>query len=72
MTQSTNHTSAVSGEDSGTSSSYTLCTQTEHSFPPSPDKETCCDVPVRPKSLSSAVFSPNLTGGPVELVTSLP
>ena len=34
-----------------------LCTQQEHPFPPSPSRETCCDVPVRPKLLSSAVFS---------------
>ena len=51
-----NCTSAVSGEDSPTTSSYTLCTQTEHSFPPSPDSETRSGVPIRPQSLSSAVF----------------
>ena len=32
--------SAVSGEDSPTCSTLTLCTQTEYSFPPSPDRET--------------------------------
>jgi hypothetical protein len=40
----------------------TLCTRTEHSFPPSPSRETCCDVPVRPRQLSSAVFSCILEG----------
>ena len=40
ITQSTNCRSARSGEGSPTSSTYTLCTQTEHSFPPSRDTET--------------------------------
>ena len=63
ITQSTNCASAVSGEDNPTSSSYTLCTQTEHSFPPSPERETCGDVPVRPQSLSSALISGISQGG---------
>ena len=41
----------------------TLYTHTEHSFPPSPDRETRSGVPVRPPSLSSAV-SP-FTGGSI-------
>ena len=49
--------SARSGEGGSTSSTSALCTQEEHHFPPSPSKETCCDVPVRPQLLSSAVFS---------------
>ena len=65
ITQSINCTSARNGEDSPTISSYTLCTQTEHSFPPSPDRETRSGVPVRPQSLSSAVFSCTFTGGPL-------
>ena len=63
ITQSTNCTSARSGGDSPTSSTYTLCTQTEHSFRPSPDRETRSGVSVRPQSLSSAVFSCPFTGG---------
>ena len=65
ITTSTNCTSATSGEDSPTTSSYTLCTQKEHSFPPSPDRETRSSVPVRPQSLSGAVFSCPFTGGPL-------
>ena len=41
---------------SSTPSTSALCTQQEHPFPPSPSRETCCDVPVRPQLLSSAVF----------------
>ena len=40
ITQKTNWNSAVSGECSPTSSAYTLCTHTEHPFPPSLDRET--------------------------------
>ena len=65
ITQSTNCTSARSGEGSPTSSTYTLCTQTEHPFPPIPDKETRSGVPIRPQSLSSALFSCPFTGGPL-------
>ena len=65
ITQSTNCTSATSGEGSPTSSTYTLCTQTEHSFPPSPDKEMRSGLPVRRQSLSRAVFSCPFTGGPL-------
>ena len=60
-----NCTSAVNGEGSFTCSSYMLCAQTEQSFPPSPDRETRSGVPVRPQSLSSAVFSCPFTGGPL-------
>ena len=42
----------------------------EHSFPPSPSKETRFGVPVRPQTLSSSVFSCNLTVEPLGLVTS--
>ena len=57
ITQSTKCPSARSGEGSPTYSKTTLCTQPEHSFPLSPNRETRCGVPVRPQSLSSAVFS---------------
>ena len=57
ITQTTNCDSARSGERSPTSSTSTLCTHPEHSFPPSPNRETRCVVPVTPQSLSSAVFS---------------
>ena len=66
ITQFTKCTSAMRGEDSRTTSSYTLCTPTEHSFLPSPDRETCSGVPVRPQSLSSAVFSCTFTCGQLE------
>ena len=49
--------SARNGEGSSTSSTSALCTQQEHPFPPSPSREMCCDVPVRPQLLSSDVFS---------------
>ena len=39
-------------------------------LPSKPDRETCGDVTVRPQSLSSAVFSCNFTGEPIELETS--
>ena len=38
---------------------------TVRTFPPSPSRETCCDVLVRPQHLSSAVFSCFITGGPL-------
>ena len=56
ITQTTNCDSARSGERSPTSSTSTLCTQPEHSFPLSPSRETRCGVPVRPQTLSSSVF----------------
>ena len=71
ITQTTNGNSAVSGECSLTSSTYTLCTHTEHPFPPSPDRETRSGVPVRPQLLSSAVFSCSFTGGSIGPATSL-
>ena len=55
--KSIDRASARSGEGSSTSSTSALWTQQEHPFPPSPSRETCCDVPVRPQLLSSAVFS---------------
>ena len=70
ITQTTNCDSARSGERSPTSSTFTLCTPKEHSFPPSPSRETRCGVPFRPQTLGSSVFSCNLTGEPVGLVTS--
>ena len=57
ITQSTNCASARSGEGSLTSSTSPLCTQPEHSFPLSPNKETRCGVPVSPQLPSSAVVS---------------
>ena len=41
----------------------TVWTPTEHSFPPSPCREICRDVPVRPQLLSSALLSCKYTGG---------
>ena len=55
--------SAWSGKGSPTCSTYTLCTQKEHSFPPSPDREMHSGITVRPQSFSSAVFSCYFTGG---------
>ena len=57
ITQSNDCASARSGEGSSTPSTSALCTEQEHPFPPSASRETCCDVPVRPQLLSSAVFS---------------
>ena len=57
ITQTSSYDSARSGKRSPTSSAFTLCTQQEHPFPPSPSRETRCAVPVRPQLLSSAVFS---------------
>ena len=71
LTQSINCNSARSGECSPTPSTYTLCTQTEHFFPPSPDRETRSGALVRPHLLSSAVFSCPFTGGSVGPETSL-
>ena len=65
LTESTNGTSGRSSDDSPTTSSYTLCTQKEDFFPPSPDTETPSGVPVRPQSLSGAVLSCPFTGGPL-------
>ena len=62
ITQSIDCASARSGVGSSTSSTSALCTQQEHPFPPSPSRETCYDVPVRPQLLSSAVFSGLLHG----------
>ena len=70
ITQTTNYGSARSGKRSPTSSTFTLCTPKEHSFPPSPSRETRCGVPVRPQMLSSSVFSCDLTDEPPGLVTS--
>ena len=57
ITQSIDCASARSGVGSSTLLTSALCTQQEHPFPPSPSRETCCDVPVGPQLLSSAVFS---------------
>ena len=51
---------------------YTLCTLIEHSFPPSPVRETREGVPGRPQLPSGAVFACTFTGEPIGLVTSLP
>ena len=72
ITQATNCASARSGGDSQTSSSSTLCTLIEHSFPPSPVRETREGVPGRPQLPSGAVFACNFTGKPIGLVTSSP
>ena len=71
ITQTTNCDSATSGKCSPTSSPFTLCTPKEHSFPPSPSREMPCGVPVRPQMLSSSVFSCNVTGERLGLVTSV-
>ena len=47
------------------SSSSTLCTLIEHSFPPSRVRETCEAVPGRPQLPSGAVFACHFTGEPI-------
>ena len=69
ITQTTSYHSARSGKRSLTSSTFTLCTQQAHPFPPSPSSETRCGVPVRPQTLSSSVLSCNLTGEPLGLLS---
>ena len=49
--------SARSGESSSTPSTSALCTPPVRPCPPSPSRETCRGVPVRPQLLRSAVFS---------------
>ena len=49
---------------------YTLCTQIEHSFPPSPVTETREGGRGRPQLPSGAVFACSFTGEPIGLVTS--
>ena len=71
ITQTANCNSAVSGECSLTSLTYTLCTHLEHSFPPSPDRKTRSGVPVRPQLLSNAVFPCSFTGGSIGPATFL-
>ena len=56
-TQSIDCASARSGEGSSTPSTSALCTPPVRPSPPSPSRETCRGVPVRPQLLSSAVFS---------------
>ena len=70
MTQTNNSASACGRAVSPTPSTYALCTLQEHSFPPSPSRETSCGVPVRPQMLSSSVFPCHFTGEPLKLVTS--
>ena len=57
ITQSIDCASARSGEGSSTPSTSALCTPPVCPSSPSPSRETCCGVPVRPQLLSSAVFS---------------
>ena len=57
ITQSIDCASARSCEGSSTPSTSALCTPPVRPSPPSPSRETCCDVHVRPQLLSSAVFS---------------
>ena len=57
ITQSIDCASARSGEGSSTPSTSALCTPPVHPSPPSPSRETCRGVPVRPQLLSGAVFS---------------
>ena len=57
ITQSIDCASARSGEGSSTPSSSALCTQPVRPSPPSPSRETCRGVSVRPQLVSSAVFS---------------
>ena len=45
---------------------------TQHSFPPSPVRETRGGVPGKPQLLRGAMFASNLTGEPIGLVTCLP
>ena len=57
ITQSIDCASARSGEGSSTPSASALCTPPVRPSPPSPSRETCRGVIVRPQLLSSAVFS---------------
>ena len=57
ITQSIDCASARSGEGSLTTWTSSLCTPPVRPSPPSPSRETCCDVPVRPQLLCSPVFS---------------
>ena len=57
ITHSIDCASASSGEGISTSSTSGLCTPPVRPSPPSPSRETCRGVPVRPQLLSSAVFS---------------
>ena len=57
ITQSIDCAPARSGEGSLTPSTSALCTPPVRPSPPSPSRETCCDVPVTPQLLSSAVSS---------------
>ena len=57
ITQSIDCASARSGEGSSTPPTSALCTPPVCPSPPSPSRETCRGVPVRPQLLSSAVFS---------------
>ena len=57
ITQSIDCASARSGEGSSTPSTSALCTPPVRPSPPSPSRETCRGVPVRPNLLSSAMFS---------------
>ena len=56
ITQSIDCASASSGEGSSTPSTSALCTPPVRPSPPSPSRETCRGVPVRPQLLSSAVL----------------
>ena len=57
ITQSIDCASTRSGEGSSTQSTSALCTPPVRPCPPSPSRETCRGVPVRPQLLSRAVFS---------------
>ena len=57
ITQSIDCASARSGEGSSTPSTSPLCTPPLRPSPPSPSRETCRGVPIRPQLLSSALFS---------------
>ena len=57
ITQSIDCASARSGEGSSTPSTSARCTPPVRPSPPSPSRERCCDVPVRPQLFNSAVFS---------------
>ena len=57
ITQSIDCASAGSGEGSSAPSTSALCTPPVRPSPPSPSREMCRGVPVRPQLLSSAVFS---------------
>ena len=57
ITKSIDCASARSGEGSSTPWTSALCTPPVRPSPPSPSRETCRGIPVRPQLLSSAVFS---------------